>query len=144
MAHSDDAVLACADPSVGIAAESERIPTMKQLTDFLQRRAAAIEITKRIENTKATTVRRVVAEPLGEVPNIFIAENIVGYDRMVERHNATTKAPISYYERRACHDGETRLGLWVPLAWWEDGGRKTPRTWERPPAKEIVDDLAGL
>lgn len=143
--HADAVVLACADPAGGISSSVESIAklTMKVLGDWLSREGARQENVARIAAMpKAEVHRGRVYVPPVATPNLWVPDNVEGHAGMVERHEKT-EGKLSRYERRAASDGVTRLGIWVPLHWWE-GGRAPIKGWAKPPAKEVVDDLAGL
>ena len=46
------------------------------------------------------------------------AEDVRGYDRMVEISKGKLDGDYYYERDKVCHDGEIRSGIWVPYGWW--------------------------
>ena len=130
------------DPATGIASKHDRPPTVKELTDYLRKTAMQDEIIShygampRIDES----VKRIVGPPPRELTNLFVPEDNSRYAQLLERHEADPKSP-AHFERREMSDKVIRLGIWVPLSWWEDGKKKIARAWDRPVAKGTEEIL---
>ncbi len=126
-AYPDDEIEFITSPQTGIQRTQKFAPTIAEITQACDARAAAVEQSKK--NDEWARKKRESDELKARYPdatqatrtaNLFVPEGFPRYEKMLARHDAEPDRG-SYFEQRECSDGVVRNGLWVPLDWWEGG-----------------------
>lgn len=104
------------DPRTGIPSESKWLPNVAEVREFCN--AAA----KRMENLAKPAIdrrstRRYDPMPPAKYWNLFVGNDIPGYEKMVER---AAGANHEYYKYDSNYKGTRRAGIWVPDQWWQE------------------------
>lgn len=67
-------------------------------------------------------------KPPKRSPDLFVPNDVTGYDKMVERAAASPDDEYRYENNRhmfvGSYAGQVKSGLWVPCIWWEDRQKK--------------------
>ena len=104
-----------ADPRTGIASHQKFLPNVFEVREFCTKTAERLALQAK-PSIKPKSGRY---EPMGSWVrwNLFIGNDILGYDKMVDRAKA---AKHEYYKYDSNYKGTGRAGIWVPSEWWEE------------------------
>jgi len=114
--YSDQIVLACIDPANGIASTSERIPSIKVLTEFLIKISARME--QAAQYKQAPRMRSFVPDRPIIGPNLFVPCDAPKYDAMIAKAAESDPSQSVVENGRLCSDNVRRDGIWIPDRWY--------------------------
>lgn len=117
------------DPRTGIPSEHKWLPNVAEVRDFCNSAAARMKVLAQPALKKYS--RRNDPLPPAKWWNLFVASNISGYEKMVER---ASMAKPEYYKYE-------KNGIWVPDIWWEERRGKSTRSDAELKPLVISDEL---
>jgi hypothetical protein len=106
------------DPRTGVITKFPMgLPQVPQIREFLEQ-----TVRDRAHRARYATLPRYQqnrdALPKPELPVLFVADFVNGYEKMWQKHN-DTQGKFSRAETRLCaFDQQRHAGLWVPTDWW--------------------------
>lgn len=104
------------DPRTGIASEIKWLPNIAEVREFCNSAAARMAVLAQ-PAIKKTSTRRYDPLPPAKYWDLFVGNDVHGYEKMVER---AADANREYYKYDSNYKGTGRAGIWVPHIWWEE------------------------
>lgn len=136
-----DIVRMAVDPRTGVISRFPMgLPNVGQIKEMLDDLVAKQERLARYAALPKPT-KRFAADQCVKTANLFVPDNVPRYAKMVEKHQKDGTRG-SFFETRACSDGVTRNGIWVPLDWWEEPMADERKREPRP--LQVSDHLKAL
>ena len=124
------------DPRTGIASEIKWLPNIAEVREFCN--GAAARMARLAQPSVKPRSTRYDSLPPAKYWNLFVGNDIIGYEKMVER---ASEAAHEYYKYDSNYKGTGRAGIWVPDEWWRERHGKVVRSEAELKPMVVSDEL---
>jgi len=142
--------LRCADPLTGVARLTKFMPTVSDVVAWCEAPVESMERIvefdvrsdqqlkerlerERLEREQTDPPAKSNPVPRGYRCNVFVPPHAPQYQAMVERAHGPN------VDRRDWFMQPDRVGIWVPLGWFDAEQAKVAKTWRRYTGKELME-----